>query len=249
MKNSWKSCLALWLSAAAALGAAIPARGEIRYGLRLGWTSGQLRAVQDEGGFTVDKFAEGGVALGLTANLRLTPFLALQPEILYFQKGGGYNVGVPVDVPGVTVGVKDVRNLNYLEIPLLLKLSIPLRGIFRPTFLIGPSVGWNLSGNLDSRIAVNVPGYEFIFWESRNMKSELNDFELSAVIGGGFDLDLRRGTLSVDSRFYFGLKTNGFKVVVPASKFAQLGFPPAPDLAYDLDMYNYVWSLSVGFLF
>ncbi len=249
MKENHKRRFMLLLIPALALAAALPAQSEIRFGFRAGWTNGQLRAEEKESGYEVEKYAKGGFSLGLTASLRLASFLALQPEILYFQKGGGYDVGVDTGIPGITVNVFDTRKMAYLEVPLLVKLSIPLRGVIRPTFLFGPSLAYNLSGTLDSIVKVNIGGLNFNFFDDKDLKNELNDFELSFVFGGGIDVDLGRGTLVIDSRNYFGLKNNRFKVTVPMSKFAELGFPAGPDFAYDLDMANYVMSISVGYLF
>lgn len=226
-----------------------PAEGALKWGVRAGYTRGQLRAEEGDSGFDVEKFALAGMAFGLTANIPVTSFFALQPEILYFQKGGAYDVGVPVGIPGISVNVHDTRSLAYIEVPLMLKFMIPLRGPFRPTFLVGPSLGFNLSGKLKGKIEIDVPGLSFSFNETKDLKKELNDVEFSFVVGGGFDLDLGRGVLLVDNRFFFGLKTNGFKVVVPASKFAALGFPAMEDFGYDLNMFNYVMSISVGYLF
>ena len=222
---------------------------EVTFGFRAGYASGQLRAKEGDEGYEVGKHARGGVNIGLMANIRLTSFLALQPEVLFLQKGGAYDVGVPVGLPGVTVDVSDSRALKYIEVPLLLKLVVPLRGKFRPTFLLGPSFALNLGGELESRIAVGVGGLRFKFIETKDLKRELNDLEVSLVFGGGFDIDLGKGTLVFDDRFYFGLEPNRFKVTVPTSKFAELGFPAGPDFSYDLDMNNYVLTVSVGYLF
>ena len=114
----------------------------------MGYTSGQLRAQEDEGAFKVDKFALGGFCGGLIANLLLPSFLSLQSELLYFHKGKRYNVLVPIDLPGVTIKVRETRSLSYLEIPVLLKLSIAVSRPLRLTLLTGPSMGINLTVSL-----------------------------------------------------------------------------------------------------
>jgi hypothetical protein len=60
-------------------------------------------------------------------------------------------------------------------------------------------------------------------------------------------IDLGNGTFVIDSWFYLGLKANPLKVFVPMSRFVPWGFPLGPDFAYDLNMNNCVWSMSVGF--
>jgi hypothetical protein len=227
----------------------ILASGRLDVGLRLGYTSGQLRAEEGGGDFKVEKFSLGGLALGVVLEKEFTSFFSVQPEVMYFQKGGKYDVQVPVGIPGISVNVKDRRRLNYIEIPILLKFSLPLRGSFKPTFLVGPSLGINLSAKLESEIQIQVPGMSFSLDEEQDIKKEANDTEFSFVIGGGFDWDLGAGKLLLDSRFFFGLHPNKYKVIVPASKFAALGFPMAEDMIYDLNMNNYVMLISVGYLF
>ena len=249
MKKLRKAAIAMVLGAWTFWALSSPAEAALKWGVRGGYTSGQLRAEEGDSGFDVEKFALAGISFGLTANIPVTKFFELQPEVLYFQKGGAYNVDVPVGIPGISVNVHDTRSLAYIEVPLMLKFLIPLRGPFRPTFLVGPSLGLNLSGKLKSKIDISVPGLSFSLNEAKDLKKELNDLEFSLVVGGGFDWELGKGRLLVDNRFFFGIKTNGFKVVVPASKFAALGFPAAEDFSYDLNMFNYVMSISVGYLF
>jgi len=249
VKKLGKAAIAMVLGVWTFWALSSPAKAALKWGIRAGYTSGQLRAEEGDSGFDVEKFALAGMTFGLTANFPVLIFFALQPEILYFQKGGAYDVAVPVGIPGISVNVHDTRSLAYVEVPLLLKFLIPLRGSFRPSFLLGPSLALNISGKLKSKIAIEVPGLSFTLTETKDLKKELNDVEFSFVLGGGFDLDLGKGRLLVDNRFLFGLKTNGFKVVVPASKFAALGFPAAEDFSYNLNMYNYVMSVSVGYLF
>jgi len=249
MKRSGKVGMVMVLGGWIFLALSPPAEAALKWGFRAGYTSGQLRAEEGDSGFDVEKYALAGMTFGLTANFPVTKFFVLQPEVLYFQKGGVYDVGVPLSIPGITVSVHDTRSLAYIEMPLLLKFLIPLRGSFRPSFFVGPSLALNFSGKLKSKIDIEVPGLSFTLRETKDLKAELNDVEFSFVLGGGFDLDLGKGRLLVDNRFFFGLKTNGFKVVVPASKFAALGFPAAEDFGYDLNMFNYVMSISVGYLF
>src|ERR1041384_8316016 len=75
----------------------------------------------DAGGFIDSRvgFVGGGFL-----NLTLTPALALQPEVLYSQKGGAH---------GTTIYEAD-----YLEIPILLEISLGT-GEVNPGILLGPT--------------------------------------------------------------------------------------------------------------
>jgi len=72
----------------------------------------------------------GAVGGGL-AHLGLIPGLAFQPEILYTQKGAKFSNG------GTDY------QLDYVEIPVLVELSLGLPGI-NPGILLGPSIDWNV---------------------------------------------------------------------------------------------------------
>jgi hypothetical protein len=220
-------------------------------GFKVGYTSGQLRAVETGDDIQVKKFATGGLTLGLVSNLKLTSWLYFQPEFIYFQKGGKYEVDVPlpVSIPGFQVYVVDTRHLDYLEIPLLMKVSLPLQWKLKPTFITGVSAGIKLSGQLVNEVNVRIGGYNFLWPKTEDITRQLNNIELSYIIGGGFDLEIGRSTLALDQRFSFGFKTNKYETVIPASYFQVIGIPVPQDIVYRLKMYNYVFSVALTYFF
>ncbi len=225
------------------------ATGRWNFGIKVGYNQGQLRGQETEPGFQVEKFSLSAFSAGILSVYKINNFLSLQSELLYFQKGGEYGVDVSIPIPNVEIKVNDTRSLNYLEVPLLVKLSIPLSSTIQPTFLFGPSVGFNLTGNLKSRIRVKVADFQLSFLEKKDLKKEANNLEWSLVIGGGLDFPLPKGRIIIDQRFFFGLNANHYQVLVPASQFATLGFPMAQDITYELKMNNYVYTISLGYLF
>lgn len=218
-------------------------------GAKFAYNRGQLRGQKTEPGFQVENMNLSGFSAGLMVNWKLNRLFSLQPEILYFQKGGEYEVNVPVNLPGIEIKVNDTRSLNYIELPLLFKLSMPLSTKINPTFLIGPSMGINLSAKLRSKIKIKIPELQFTLVEKKEIKKEANNLEWSLVIGGGLDFKLPRGKLVLDQRFFFGLNANHYQVLVPASQFAAMGFPMAQDMTYELKMNNYVFTVSLGYFF
>jgi len=220
-------------------------------GFKVGYTRGQLRAVETGEDIQVEKFATNGLTLGLAANIKLTNWLYFQPEFLYFKKGGKYKVEVPIasPIPGFEVNVVDTRYLDYLEIPLLIKVALPLKWKVKPTFLTGLSAGFKLSGQLDNKVNVSLSGYNFTWPRTEDITSQLNDIEFSYIIGGGLDFEIGRGKLAVDQRFSFGLKTNKYETVIPASYFQSIGIPIPQDIVYRLKMYNYVFSVALTYFF
>jgi hypothetical protein len=75
---------------------------------------------------------KAGLNLGAFVSIPAGSMLAIQPEAFFSQKGEKFE--------------GDKASYNYLEIPVLLKLSPSLPGDFvRPIFFAGPSAGILLS--------------------------------------------------------------------------------------------------------
>jgi len=219
------------------------------FGIKAGYTSGSLRAIEEESEYTVEKYTEGGFAAGVFVSIPLVSFLSLRPEVLFFQKGGEYDVGVPVGIPGVQVNVFETRSMNYIEIPVMLKARIPLfRGV-GTSFLIGPSLGISLSGRVKQNTRVQAFGFTFDFRAEDDIKEQLRAVELSFALGGDFDIELGGSKLFIEQRFFFGLKPNPHRIFVPAQQFIDSGFPVSVDIVQNLDFYNYVLFVSLGYAF
>lgn len=218
-------------------------------GIKAGYNQGQLRGQKTEPGFQVEKMAISTFSAGFMINWRINRVLSLQPELLYFQKGGQYEVNVPINLPGIDIKVNESRYLNYLEIPLFLKISVPISHRLKSTFLLGPSMGINLTARVKSKIKITVPNFQFSLIEKKDIRKEANDFEWSFMVGGGLDLATKKGLLVFEPRFFFGLNANHYEVLVPAAQFALLGFPMTQDVIYKLKMNNYVFSASLGYFF
>ena len=103
----------------------------------------------------------------------------LQPELHWMQKG--YNIEDAVTGDNIT------STLNYLELPLLLRVNFG--GSIRVFAFAGPSVGYLLSGELNTAT------------ESRDATDYLEETEFNAHIGLGVGL----GTFEVDIRYMAGL--------------------------------------------
>jgi hypothetical protein len=114
-----------------------------------------------------------GLNLGAFVSIPAGAMLSIQPEAFFSQKGNKSG------------SVKS--SFNYLEVPLLLKLSPSLPGDFvRPIFFAGPSAGILLS-------AKDADGDDF--------KDFLKSADFGLTVGGGVEF----GKLSVDARYNLGL--------------------------------------------
>lgn len=119
-----------------------------------------------------------GFAAGIALDMRAGP-IGIQPELLYVQKGVKSD-GTPSS---------DAPKLDYAEVPVLLKITIPLPAL-QPFVYAGPSVGFRLSckiGETDCASGL-VKGTDF-----------------GAALGGGIRLGGNKG-LTLEGRYMWGLK-------------------------------------------
>lgn len=130
------------------------------------------------------------VALGAFVQVPVgqnSPF-SIRGEVQYIGKGGKIEDG------GGTLKL----NLNYLEIPVFVKYSIPVEGKVMPNFFAGPVVGFLTS----AKQKYEYDGDE----EEYDIKDFFKSTEFSLCLGGGVDVVMgASGVLSLDLRYEFGL--------------------------------------------
>ena len=165
----------------AAISSVAPAQKTIDFGVMAGGTFSKFGGA-DKGVFTKTKI---GVTAGLFATLGISPQLAVQPEVLFAQKGGKNEVD-------------DVAfKISYLEIPVLLKLRIPAGGngsLISPHVYGGGALGIKAGCDVTS-------GSSTTTCDAFNAEVKSTDFSL--VFGAGVDV----GRAIIDARFDLGLST------------------------------------------
>jgi len=117
--------------------------------------------------------------------------LAIQPEILITQKGAKYEAGE---------NWWSTVSLTYLEIPLLAKLSIPIKSSVKPFVFGGPSYSIKIGGKHKWKY----------FWMSSELEEKLSGFEaydFGIVIGLGSNFIADTAKFSFELRYTMGLKT------------------------------------------
>ncbi|HSQ79013.1 MAG TPA: porin family protein [Candidatus Bathyarchaeia archaeon] len=119
---------------------------------------------------------------GAFALVKLTPMLALQPEVNYLTMGEWWNDD----------GDKVTETMNYLHIPVLLRLQLMKEGKFVPFALAGPYVGFLLSAKES--------GFD--------MKPFLKSTDFGLDFGAGTEFPLGKMKGLVDLRFVLGLTDN-----------------------------------------
>ena len=106
--------------------------------------------------------------------------LSIQPE-LYFTMKGGKRLPNTID--------EEKWELNYLEIPLLLKFNFPTESMVSPSVFAGPQLGFPLSA----------------FYNEQDVMDYVKGTEFSLAFGAGVKYKLKTVSLTFDARYVLGL--------------------------------------------
>lgn len=126
---------------------------------------------------------------GIFFNLKLGP-LAVQPEVLYVRMGAKY----------VIEGDGLEFRFDYIQVPVLLKLSVIPLGPIRPIIYAG---GYG-SYLFKARGVVLVDGS--VFGEPEDLSDDFEKYDYGVVGGAGVEFKLPGISLSVEGRYNYGLK-------------------------------------------
>ena len=145
-----------------------------------------------------------GFQAGAFFNIAFNKLFSLQPEIVYTQKGArftGANRNFETDVLDEYVSVV---KLNYLEIPVLAKVTF---GSDSSNFFItaGPAVSYLLSGHERYRISGKTTEQDAPFAYNDETFAKYNRLDATVYAGIGFTYASRIGRFSVEGRYGYGL--------------------------------------------
>ncbi len=127
-----------------------------------------------------------GLVLGTAVEVGITDVLAVQPEILFIQKG----------YKRTNAGATTISNVNYLEIPVLGKVKVKIQNMTFFT-IVGPAISLAISGKEkkgDETTAIKIG--------SENSNTKKIDFSLqfgAGVMYKNFVFDLRYGVSLTNS--------------------------------------------------
>lgn len=196
MKKVSKIALLLFLLVGAAGLSAQVALG-IRGGIHLAnWSLNDV--AKDELG--TETKSSSLLLFGALAEIRLSDNLAIQPEINYIQKGARISESVSNPIPASF----DSRfTINYLEVPLLLKVGTGF-GVGRFDFLLGPSFGYGLNGQIKNTLQIG--GQKDTSTEDIDFEEdEISRTDVGAQIGASLGLGLGSSArIFVDGRYLLG---------------------------------------------
>lgn len=167
-----------------------PAAADVRLGIKGGANMARLNG--EDLALLEDTWkSKLGFCVGGFLAISLGDVLTIQPEVLYTMKGAEFT-----EVEIITYTGK--LFLDYIEIPVLLKLRLPVGGI-APFVFAGPSVGFILSEKLKLFEDGEYIGEEPI-------EDEIKNVDYGAVFGGGLELGR---SFHIDVRYSLGLQKLG----------------------------------------
>lgn len=156
------------------------------------------------GGDAADYQSAQGLNLGMSVPLfRMGP-LSLVPEVYYSQKGAKQSalLGAPTFA----------LDLDYVEVPVLAKLSIPLRRSLSAYVAGGPAFAWNIncSFSIASAGDANLAGATPCGETFGSFNTAMDKADRGIVLSGGLDFVVPGvGGLNLDARLVRGLARLG----------------------------------------
>jgi hypothetical protein len=130
-----------------------------------------------------------GLQFGIFYTKDISTYFALQPELLYSQRGLHF---FQTELYNTSYSL----NVNYLEIPVLIKYKIPVRWRVKPGLLAGPYIAVKLSAKRTLEI-----------WDERNTKgvSSIKNLDYGLVFAIHSDFSAWSRQLVIEFRFNWGL--------------------------------------------
>jgi len=191
----WTSFLVL--SAATALVATTAPAGAVGFGFKGGLSVATLRGSLPTDGL-IENSSKLGIGAGGWVAIPLTPNLSLQPELNYVQKGTSLGSFDLTDPFGIVTGTAELLEaVDYLELPVLLRVSFPTGGRVSPYLVGGPVVGFRLSQQLRITGTISA-GTDIDLFKS-------TDF--GAALGAGSELGRGQFRGTLETRYTLGLTT------------------------------------------
>jgi len=188
----------LWVGVATLFAASLAAPQASAQNIKLGVKGGVN--IADLGGSDVgDTKTKSGLIAGAFAEFMIGDMFAVQPEVLYSQKG----------TKAAEAGVDAKLKLDYIEIPVLLKVNIPIEGSkVHPNVYAGPALAikssCKLSGS-DGSVSIDLDCDDPLIVDAIGEEFPIKSTDFGLVFGGGISFDVGGADVGVDVRYNLGL--------------------------------------------
>ncbi|MBP7792487.1 MAG: outer membrane beta-barrel protein [Candidatus Goldbacteria bacterium] len=140
-----------------------------------------------------------GFCGGAFVSYAFTPWFSLQPEVLYSQKGTSYEYASSES----DYQSKESWNLNYVEIPVLAKFSIPTGSAFTPVIYAGPAISIKTGASIYNEKTISGITEK----KTVNISEVINSTDFSLVAGAGVEIKVGPGAITLEVRYDMGLTT------------------------------------------
>lgn len=179
------------ISLVLALAGASAASAQISIGVKGGANISNVSATENGGEPELPYDSRTGLLLGATVGVTVTPWLTVQLDGRYSQKG----------TKQTEDEVIASLRLSYIDVPLIAKAYIPTKGSpVMPFLYAGGFVGFETSCGLSTSGAVSVD----VDCETADVGRQTNDY--GVVFGGGTDVRLGPGAITLDVEYSLGLR-------------------------------------------
>ena len=181
-----------------ALGLALPAAAQTTYGVRAGLNVSDYLGVDEDDVDAGDLSPSLGFVGGVFAEVPLSPRLSLRPEVLYSQKGFSVSMSNVFEEGQLDFDF-DV-NVDYVEVPVLARIGVPLSPTLDAGLLLGPAVAFKVRESLDGEGRLNgeiIDDLDF----GTDGEDAFETVDLGLVLGA----EVGSGPFYVDLRYTLGL--------------------------------------------
>lgn len=151
---------------------------ESSFGIKGGASAYQITSEFGDISSTSDR--KIGFEAGIFADFPINRLLSIQPEAVFSQKGG--------EETSQSLGNSSIT-LNYIDVPLLLKINAPVEGMLQPFIFGGPYAGYLVEATSEAEGG------------SQDLTDFLNEIHYGIKLGLGVNI----GSLLIDARYDMGI--------------------------------------------
>ena len=163
----------------------VSAQSNIKVGPTVGLNFSTIGGKDAQGNLS----SKTGLLIGGFMDYQFSDMFALSPAIVYSMKGA----------TEADQGVNYTFTLNYIEVPVFLKLYIPLAGnsTVKPELFAGPSFGFNVASSVEATAGGQS--------QSADLSNSTKGFDMGLAFGGGVAFPAGTGSLDISIRYSLGL--------------------------------------------
>lgn len=139
-----------------------------------------------------DQRFRAGFSYGIFMTYGFGGTFAVQPELLFVMKGSRYFNGSGPDA------YRETMSLEYVELPILAKVYLPISRAFRTHVFAGPAPALNIRARVDARFAGE---------SHQETLDNVMGVDVGLAAGAGIEFPVGAGRITFDARYTAGLTT------------------------------------------